>query len=112
MPYFRKVENGELDPFFNSIWVVIITMTTVGYGDIAPKTTPGRCVAMVVALWGAFLISLLVVTVGSVFELNENQKMALRHIRLTRKAATTLSSGIKYFLAKKRYYLLLMEVDP
>jgi len=82
-------------------------MTTVGYGDLPPKTMPGKMVAMVVALWGAFLISLLMVTVTNVFELSENQKMAMRHIRLTRKAAITLSSSIKYFLAKKKYYEVL-----
>jgi hypothetical protein len=38
--------------------------------------------------------------------------MALRHIRLTRRAAVTISSGIKYFLAKKRFYMLKQSLDP
>jgi hypothetical protein len=59
-----------LDPYFNSVWCIVITMTTVGYGDIAPATLPGRCVAMIAALWGAFLISLLVVTMSSFFDLS------------------------------------------
>ena len=73
LPYFRYAdEYSQFDHYFNSIWVVIITLTTVGYGDIAPSTLPGRVVAMIIALWGAFLISLLVVTTSSIFELSHN----------------------------------------
>jgi hypothetical protein len=116
MPYFRTLDSSDsnfqaMDSLFNSLWCVVITMTTVGYGDIAPTTTPGRCVAMIVALYGAFLISLLVATMSSFIELNQNQKMALRHIGLTRKAAIVISSSLKYFRAKKRFYLIQKELD-
>ena len=77
IPYFRGVDKGAdtymaLDPYFNSVWCIVITMTTVGYGDISPSTLPGRCVAMIAALWGAFLISLLVVTMSSFFDLTQS----------------------------------------
>ena len=49
----------------------MITLTTVGYGDITPHTYPGKVIIMFCALWGAFMISLLVLTVGSYFNLNE-----------------------------------------
>jgi hypothetical protein len=101
-----------MDLLFNTIWLTVITLTTVGYGDIAPSTIPGRFVAMVIALWGGFLISFLVVTVSSVFDLTNNQKMALRHIRQTRRAAVTISQGIKFFLVKKKYYLLMQRFNP
>ena len=38
--------------------------------------------------------------------------MALRHIRLTRRAAVTISAAIKYFLAKKRYYMIKQCIEP
>jgi hypothetical protein len=38
--------------------------------------------------------------------------MALRHIRLTRRAAVTISTGIKFFLAKKRYYAIKQMISP
>ena len=38
--------------------------------------------------------------------------MALRHIGLTRKSAVVIASSLKYFQAKKRYYLLQKELDP
>ena len=114
LPWFRQEPTylPEFDSYFNSVWCTIITLTTVGYGDIAPGTIPGRVIAMITALWGAFLISLLVVTVSSVFDLSNNQKMALRHIRLTRTAAMTISRAIKYFLARKRYHKIQQDHDP
>lgn len=73
MPFFRINEDEYpiFDSFFNSMWCIWATMTTVGYGDISPSTIPGRCIAMVTALWGTFLISLMVVIVTNIFQLNQ-----------------------------------------
>ena len=95
-----------MDSYYNGIYCVIITMTTVGYGDLPPCTFLGRFIAIVSCVWGSFLMALCVVTVANIFDLTHNQKLALRHIRLTRRAAISISCGIKYFLAKKRYYML------
>ena len=64
--------HGMMDNYFNALWLIVITLTTVGYGDVSPCTNPGRIIAMISALWGAFLISLLVISVASVFELQQN----------------------------------------
>ena len=109
LPYCRIDDDiamkNIMDQYFNAVWCTIITITTVGYGDISPSTTPGRVVAVSIALVGTFLISIVVVTVSSIFELTPNQKMALGHIRLTRRAAVTISKGIKFYLTKKRYFI-------
>jgi hypothetical protein len=47
-------------------------MTTVGFGDIVPFSLFGRIVIMITSLWGAFLISLLIVSVAKIFELERN----------------------------------------
>lgn len=50
------VEGGEPDTQFrdipSSIYWAVVTMTTVGYGDIAPVTTLGRCFSAIVMLLG------------------------------------------------------------
>ena len=47
------------------MWCVIVTMTTVGYGDFYPVTHLGRIVGVIASLWGAFIISLLMVTLST-----------------------------------------------
>lgn len=51
LPYFRELSKSDdlyraMDDHFTAIYVSIVTMTTVGYGDIAPCTTPGRVIAI------------------------------------------------------------------
>lgn len=61
---------------------------------------------------GSFLISIVVVVVYSIFDLTSNQKMALRHIRLTRRAANTITQSMRYFIIKKKYCLLKERSVP
>ena len=44
-------------------------MTTVGYGDISPKSFFGRLNSIVTRLFGVFLVGLVVVSVTSYFNL-------------------------------------------
>ena len=61
---------------------------------------------MVMAFWGSILLSLFVMTVQSIFDLDMEQKMALRHIRSLREAAKVIQSSMLYFKAKKRLHML------
>ena len=58
----------------NQLWIVIITLTTVGYGDFVPETFGGKFIAIITALWGAFIISLFVLVQSNIFELDSDQK--------------------------------------
>ena len=97
---------------FNSIYTTIITMTTVGFGDFTPKTFVGKLVLTIAALWGAFMISIMVLSVSSIFELKKTQLRALRHIRLANSASRTISSTFKFFMEKRRFYKLKVMIDP
>lgn len=35
-------------------------MTTVGYGDLFPRTVTGRFIIFIVSIWGVFVVSLMV----------------------------------------------------
>ena len=47
--------------YWNCFWCIIITMTTVGYGDYFPTTLLGRIVIFITSIWGVFIVSMLVV---------------------------------------------------
>lgn len=56
----RKIQSDAPQPLFDSIpssiYWAIVTMTTVGYGDIVPKTVLGKFVASLLILLGYSLI--------------------------------------------------------
>lgn len=79
------------------MYFIVVTLTTVGYGDIVPKTFPAKLIIMFTALWGAVMISLVVVMVSKLFEMTENQEKALRDIDVSRKAAKAIAYGFKFY---------------
>ena len=60
------VSGQRFDSYFTACWCTIVTMTTVGYGDVFPKTTFGRLVGVCICLWGVLLVSLFVVSISDV----------------------------------------------
>ncbi|XP_021361729.1 potassium voltage-gated channel protein egl-36-like [Mizuhopecten yessoensis] len=51
-------DNPELIHVFRAFYWAIITMTTVGYGDVYPTSTVGRIVASLCAMTGLFLLAM------------------------------------------------------
>ncbi len=49
------------------LWWAIVTITTVGYGDVVPQTFPGRLVGVCLMISGLISISLVTATVASIF---------------------------------------------
>lgn len=98
--------------YFDAVYLVIVTLTTVGYGDFAPLTIPGKVLVMFISLWGAFMISLIVLTVSSVFSLKKNQLKAMRHIRLTKSSVKTIELAYRFYKAKKKYYETKVKLNP
>ena len=50
----------QLSEFENALYFTIITMTTVGYGDISPDTRLGRVAAVLVAFQGMVFFALII----------------------------------------------------
>lgn len=69
------------DSYTTSIWNVIITMTTVGYGDTFSISTFGRMVSVMNAIWGTFIISLLVASIGRLFQISDGERKAIDDIK-------------------------------
>jgi len=66
LPYAYATGVVQICDFFTGIWYMVITLTTVGYGNVYPSTVFGRTMIMVAAFWGTFLISLMIMSVSMV----------------------------------------------
>lgn len=57
---FYFVESRDTVPSIPTAWYwAVITMTTVGYGELRPHTGPGRVVASLCAIAGVFLLAII-----------------------------------------------------
>ena len=67
-------DQDYLKDLINSIWMTIITMTTVGYGDFFPSENYGRLICILSYLIGCVLVSLTVVSLAIISEFSEREK--------------------------------------
>ena len=74
---FERPANDIFDSYIDAVWLIIITMTTVGYGDITAKTLGGRIVSMLSCLSGVFLTSMIIVTITNFLSLEVHEKRML-----------------------------------
>jgi voltage-gated potassium channel len=63
---FASVEGRHVSTW-DGIWWSISTMTTVGYGDLYPTTTPGRAIAILVMLVGIGFVAILTAAIAQRF---------------------------------------------
>jgi hypothetical protein len=72
-------KNAKIDysDYGNCFWNVLVTMTTVGYGDYYPKTNLGRFIAIITSVIGLVLLCFLVIALNSNFNLSVNEEKVI-----------------------------------
>jgi voltage-gated potassium channel len=80
------IDKRDFQTYEDGIWWSIVTLGTVGYGDIVPHTTWGRVLGSIVIIFGVTFISFLVATVTSVFVSADRDE--LEAVRVTREQHT------------------------
>lgn len=61
----NTVSKQNFNQIKNVYWLSIITMTTIGYGDVYPKSTPSRAIGVVLSFYGVYIMSLFVITLSN-----------------------------------------------
>ena len=67
-PWLYVAEHGAnkaIEQPFDALWWGVVTLTTVGYGDVTPITTEGKIAAMVLMLLGIGLFGAITATITS-----------------------------------------------
>jgi len=61
------VPDSKITNIGDAFWWAIVTVTTVGYGDIYPVTTEGKIIASVLMIFGIAILGILISTLGASF---------------------------------------------
>jgi len=72
--YAEHPTNPEFATVGDSLWWGIVTLTTVGYGDIVPKTSTGRWAGVMIMVTGIAVLGLLSGSLASFFRIDDSGK--------------------------------------
>ncbi|XP_060844116.1 potassium voltage-gated channel protein Shal isoform X2 [Rhopalosiphum padi] len=103
----KNVDGTNFTSIPAAFWYTIVTMTTLGYGDMVPETIAGKIVGGVCSLSGVLVIALPVPVIVSNFSriYHQNQRAdkrkAQRKARLARIRIAKASSGAAFVSKKK-----------
>ena len=89
-PVDPNIRTLQFDQIMNSFWCIVVTMATIGYGDLYPITFWGRMVAIVACIWGIFILSLFVVSLNNITQLTKEEHYAFEDIIREEKKKATL----------------------
>ncbi|CAF3485260.1 unnamed protein product [Rotaria sp. Silwood1] len=90
----------------DSMWLLIVTFTTIGYGDITPSTYCGRCIASIIGLIGVLSTALLISVLADKLKLTRSEKYVhnfVLNIELAKKRNNQAANIIKFVI--KVWYL-------
>jgi voltage-gated potassium channel len=68
------VDETDFPTYADAVWWAIVTLATVGYGDIVPTTGWGRIVGSALILFGVTFLSFLTATITSLFVSTDQEK--------------------------------------
>jgi voltage-gated potassium channel len=63
----RILDHHEYSSIWNGMWYMLQTVTTVGYGDVTPKSASGRIVGAFVMLEGIAFLAIVTAAITSTF---------------------------------------------
>ena len=74
-------ENASIQSFPDALWWAVVTITTVGYGDMVPVTVAGRAIGFILMLGGIAFFSGVTANLASfLVKVGESDKKALAQL--------------------------------
>ncbi len=124
-PVTCGMASADFAMYSNAIWCIIMTVLTVGYGDIVAVTVPGRTITVVTTFFGLICTATLIGIVSDYLNLNNEEFIVIKFIDEHKKintfestALTCVKEAIRIFIRKWRYQdvrllerRLLMEIS-
>jgi voltage-gated potassium channel len=116
----EDMRNPNINNIFDALYWSLVTITTVGYGDIAPVSDMGRVIAMIIILFGIGMISFATSVIVSAFS---EKLLALKEERIVEEVNRSDSFLIicgygqmtKMFFRQseaRRYRYIILDKDP
>jgi voltage-gated potassium channel len=109
-------KNANINSFFDAFYWSLVTMSTVGYGDISPTTTEGRIITILLILSGIAIVSLITSIMVSAFSEKIDELKANRvkaevatmddYIILCGYSTITKTIAKKLYKNKKRFVIV------
>ena len=93
--YAEQGAGGTIETIDDALWWAIATVTTVGYGDVAPVTALGRAAGSLLMLVGVGLFGMLTATVAAYFVEQSREDQVLQELRRIRELLEEVDGSAK-----------------
>ncbi|XP_068719146.1 small conductance calcium-activated potassium channel protein 3-like [Montipora capricornis] len=75
--YFVHVIERTRNSYLDTVWMLVVTMTTLGFGDVVPKAVLARAFVGFASVLGIFLMALFISVVHEALQLKQQEKRIL-----------------------------------
>ncbi|XP_046639575.1 small conductance calcium-activated potassium channel protein-like isoform X2 [Daphnia pulicaria] len=111
----ERYHNEEHDNLLNTMWMIVITFLTIGYGDMFPRTYCGRGIAVATGFLGAGCTALLVAVLTNKLELTQAEKHVhnlMRDTQLNKELKNAAANVLRETWLIYKYKKLVDCVNP
>lgn len=81
----ETVGEGTITNFTDALWWSVVTITTIGYGDIVPSSAGGKVLGSIVGVLGATVFTVMIARITAIYVQSEQIKRLERRLKRPKK---------------------------